>query len=84
MFELEDTHRAFESAVRSWCERELAPAVPAMERGELLPYPLLKQLARELGIAETTAKIHVQHLLRKLGLNSRVQAAAYASEHGLS
>ena len=43
-----------------------------------------KEIGRELGIAETTVKIHVQHLLRKLGLNSRVQAAVYASEHGLS
>lgn len=34
-----------------------------------------KQIARELGIAETTVKIHVQHLLRKLDLDSRVQAA---------
>jgi two-component system nitrate/nitrite response regulator NarL len=43
-----------------------------------------KEIGRELGIAETTVKIHVQHLLRKLGLSSRVQAAVYASEHGLS
>jgi two-component system nitrate/nitrite response regulator NarL len=43
-----------------------------------------KEIGRELGIAETTVKIHVQHLLRKLGLTSRVQAAVYASEHGLS
>ena len=42
-----------------------------------------KEIGRELGIAETTVKIHVQHLLRKLGLSSRVQAAIYASEHGL-
>jgi two-component system nitrate/nitrite response regulator NarL len=34
-----------------------------------------KAIARELGIAETTVKIHVQHILRKLGLSSRVQAA---------
>lgn len=39
-----------------------------------------KEIARELGIAETTVKIHVQHILRKLGLSSRVQAAVYASE----
>ena len=43
-----------------------------------------KEIARELGIAETTVKIHVQHLLRKLDLGSRVQAAVYASEHGLA
>lgn len=37
-----------------------------------------KLIARELDIAETTVKIHVQHILRKLGLSSRVQAAVYA------
>jgi len=39
-----------------------------------------KEIARELAIAETTVKIHVQHILRKLGLNSRVQAAVYATQ----
>ena len=33
---------------------------------------------RELGIAETTVR-SVQHLLRKLALSSRVQAAVYAT-----
>ena len=42
-----------------------------------------KEIARELGIAETTVKIHVQHVLRKLGFSSRVQAAVAATEHGL-
>jgi len=42
-----------------------------------------KEIARELGIAETTVKIHVQHVLRKLDLSSRVQAAVIASECGL-
>ncbi|MBS0467833.1 MAG: response regulator transcription factor [Proteobacteria bacterium] len=39
-----------------------------------------KEIARQLSIAETTVKIHVQHILRKLGLSSRVQAAVYASD----
>ena len=39
-----------------------------------------KDIARTLSIAETTVKIHVQHILRKLGLSSRVQAAVYASD----
>lgn len=38
-----------------------------------------KEIARSLAIAETTVKIHVQHILRKLGLTSRVQAAVYAA-----
>ena len=42
-----------------------------------------KAIARDLGIAETTVKIHVQHVLRKLDVASRVQAAVIASEHGL-
>ncbi len=42
-----------------------------------------KEIARRLGIAETTVKIHVQHILRKLGLSSRVQVAVWASERGL-
>ncbi len=41
-----------------------------------------KEIARALGIAETTVKIHVQHILRKLGLNSRVQVAIFASQRG--
>jgi two-component system nitrate/nitrite response regulator NarL len=36
-----------------------------------------KEMARELSIAEATVKIHVQHILRKLNLSSRVQAAVY-------
>ncbi len=38
-----------------------------------------KLIARQLDIAETTVKIHVQHILRKLNLSSRVQVAVYAS-----
>jgi len=38
-----------------------------------------KEIARKLDIAETTVKIHVQHILRKLNLTSRVQAAVMAS-----
>ncbi|MBV8619688.1 MAG: response regulator transcription factor [Curvibacter sp.] len=37
-----------------------------------------KEIARALKIAETTVKIHVQHIFRKLNLSSRVQAAVYA------
>ncbi len=43
-----------------------------------------KEIGRELGIAETTVKIHVQHVLRKLDVSSRVQAAVLATENGLT
>ena len=38
-----------------------------------------KEVARALRIAEATVKIPVQHILRQLGLGSRVQAAVYAA-----
>jgi len=43
-----------------------------------------KVIARELDIAETTVKVHVQHIFRKLNLASRVQVAVYAAARGLS
>jgi two-component system nitrate/nitrite response regulator NarL len=43
-----------------------------------------KEIARELDVAESTVKIHVQHILRKLALASRVQAALWAVEHGIA
>lgn len=41
-----------------------------------------KEIARALDLAESTVKIHVQSILKKLNLSSRVQAAVYAVEHG--
>ncbi len=42
-----------------------------------------KQIARELDIAETTVKIRVQHIFKKLDLSSRVQVAVLATSLGL-
>lgn len=40
-----------------------------------------KVIGKELDIAEGTVKVHVKHILRKLGLRSRVEAAVWAVEH---
>ena len=74
----------------------VASATPAVPRDdekltprerEILGYLALgesnKVIARRLDLAESTIKIHVQNILKKLGLSSRVQAAVYAVEHGL-
>jgi DNA-binding CsgD family transcriptional regulator/tetratricopeptide (TPR) repeat protein len=42
-----------------------------------------RQIAAELVIADGTATNHVKHILARLGLESRVQIAAWAIEHGL-
>lgn len=41
-----------------------------------------KDIAVHLDLAESTVKIHVKHIFKKLGITSRVQAAVYAVEHG--
>ena len=40
-----------------------------------------KIIARKLDITEGTVKVHVKHLLRKLNLRSRVEAAVWVIEH---
>lgn len=42
-----------------------------------------KRIARELGIAEKTVKTHVGHVLAKLGVADRTQAAVHAVRMGL-
>ncbi|OYO26760.1 DNA-binding response regulator [Janthinobacterium sp. PC23-8] len=42
-----------------------------------------KEIARQLDVAESTVKIHVQNILKKLKLSSRVQIAVYAVERNL-
>jgi two-component system, NarL family, response regulator LiaR len=42
-----------------------------------------KRIAAELGIAEKTVKTHVSHVLAKLGVADRTQAALYAARVGL-
>jgi DNA-binding NarL/FixJ family response regulator len=43
-----------------------------------------KRIARELGVAEKTVKTHVGHVLAKLELSDRTQAALYAVREGLA
>lgn len=43
-----------------------------------------KIIARTLDVAESTVKIHVQNILKKLNLTSRVQAAVFAVGHGMA
>ncbi len=42
-----------------------------------------REISQQLSITDQTVKSHVSHILDKLGVCSRTQAALYAIEHGL-
>jgi two-component system, NarL family, response regulator LiaR len=69
------------------------PGAPATERLTAREQEILaliargfsnKRIARELGIAEKTVKTHVGHVLSKLGVSDRTQAAVHAVRMGLA
>ena len=43
-----------------------------------------RQIGNELFVSEKTASVHVSNILRKLGVNSRVDAAAVAQRIGMA
>jgi DNA-binding CsgD family transcriptional regulator len=43
-----------------------------------------KEIAHHLTISEATARNHIQNILSKLDLHSRLEAALYAIEHGVA
>jgi alkylation response protein AidB-like acyl-CoA dehydrogenase len=69
MFDLDDTQRAIEGAVRAWCERELQPHVPSLESGERLPYEFLRRLGRDLGISDPLVAMAEKRIARLRGEN---------------
>jgi alkylation response protein AidB-like acyl-CoA dehydrogenase len=52
MFDFSDEQKMAQKMLRQWCEKELAPKVAAMEKGEILPYDLMRKLARTFGLDE--------------------------------
>ena len=40
-----------------------------------------KQIARRLGIAESTVKVHTGNIFRRIGVTDRTSAALWAKEH---
>lgn len=43
-----------------------------------------RQIAKELGIADITVRTHVSHVLAKLGVSNRVEAALHALRSGMA
>ena len=65
MFVLDEQSRMVEQMVRQWCTARLTPQVPAMEAGTVMPFPLMKELAKTFGLA-ALAEAAVERRLAKL------------------
>lgn len=52
MLDFTEEQRLAQHAIRTWCARNLEPKVAALETGELLPYPLMRELATTFGIPD--------------------------------
>ncbi len=69
------------------CARKLDHHLTARESeilGRLLEGDSNKSIARRLEITESTVKIHMKSLLRKINVQNRTQAAIWAMESGFS
>src|SRR5262245_47743131 len=52
MLDFTDEQKMARQMLRQWADKELAPHVAAMEKGELLPYDLMRKLIRAFGMDE--------------------------------
>jgi alkylation response protein AidB-like acyl-CoA dehydrogenase len=52
MFDFNEEQKMAQKMLRQWCDKELAPHVTKMEKGEILPYDIMRKLARTFGLDE--------------------------------
>jgi two-component system nitrate/nitrite response regulator NarL len=71
----EEEHVALLAALLTPREHEVLELLVAGASGE--------RIAKELGISPNTVRTHVQNVLNKLQVNSRLEAATFAARHGI-
>src|SRR5262245_127373 len=52
MFDFTDEQKMVRKMVRQWADKELAPHVASMEKGEILPYDIMRKLLKTFGMDE--------------------------------
>jgi alkylation response protein AidB-like acyl-CoA dehydrogenase len=52
MLDFSEEHKVAQQAIRAWCTSHLGPKVARLESGELLPYPVMRELCATFGIAD--------------------------------
>ncbi|MBK7974186.1 MAG: acyl-CoA/acyl-ACP dehydrogenase [Deltaproteobacteria bacterium] len=76
MFELGDQHRMVQDMFRQWCERELLPKVPSLEKGEP-PYDLMRQMLDAFGMRDAL-RASLKKRLSKMGDDGKPLASGDA------
>jgi len=64
MFELTEEQQMMQNAIRSWCEKELAPRVEELDEAKILPFDLCRRMMEALGLKE----------LMRMGMEARAAA----------
>jgi alkylation response protein AidB-like acyl-CoA dehydrogenase len=64
-FCLSEQHQMVQQMVRQWCEKTLAPRIPALEAGEEQPWKLMQEFARTFGL-DAMAASSVKKRIAKL------------------
>lgn len=81
----EATDASSEAEEETWFLREPLSKLSTRERevlGALINGHSNKEMARKLGILDTTVKIHLRNIYRKIGASNRVHAAKIAMQCG--
>jgi DNA-binding NarL/FixJ family response regulator len=83
------TQRLIERFVTRPAVADASPVLEELSQRELEVLRLMAgglnnaEIAERLIVGQATAKTHVAHILRKLGVRDRVQAVVFAYEHGI-
>lgn len=65
MFEPSDMARMAGQMAKQWVDAKLFPALPKLESGEMLPYDLMRDMAKSFGISDM-AKMALQKKVKKM------------------
>lgn len=65
------------------CLRSVPTHRPQGNAGRRIASVDNKAIAETLGISATTVRNHIEHLLAKLGVHSKLEAVVYAAKSGL-
>ena len=80
MFDFTPEQKMVRDTIRQWVERELAPEVPAIERGEVLPYEMMRKMAAAFGLADLARERFAQ--MEKNAASEKAEKSAEDSTLG--